>query len=133
MKRVAYCLFETPIGACGIAWREPMDSGSQPTITQLQLPEATPQKTESRIAQKSGSHRASSPPLRIAELIDKIRLHLEGEVQDFREVAIDLEGVPLFARQVYEAARKIPPGQTRTYGEIAKLLGQPAAAQEVGQ
>jgi O-6-methylguanine DNA methyltransferase len=133
MKQASYCVFETPLGACGIAWREPADSGSQPVVTLVQLPEATPQATESRIARKSGSSRPSMPPPPIAEIIEKIRRHLHGEVQDFRGVAVDLDGVATFARQVYEAAREIPPGQTRTYGEIAKAVGQPAAAQDVGQ
>lgn len=133
MKSAAYCLFETPIGACGIAWRETAGSGSQAVVTAVQLPEATAQGTESRIARKGGSSRPSTPPPEIAAVIEKIRLHLQGETQEFRGIAVDLEGVTPFFRQVYEATREIPAGQTRTYGEIAKALGQPAAAQEVGQ
>lgn len=133
MKKAAYCLFETPLGACAIAWRGPADPHSAPLVTLVQLPEATPQATESRIARKSGSHHPSAPPPRISEIIEKIHKHLEGEAQDFRDVPVDLEGVGPFFRQVYEAAREIPAGQTRTYGEIAKAVGQPTAAQEVGQ
>lgn len=133
MKKTAYCLFETPLGACGIAWRETADSGSQAAVTAVQLPEATPRATESRIARKAGLSQVDTPPLEIAAIIEKIRKHLQGEVQDFRNVALDLENVDPFFRQVYEATRQIPPGQTRTYGEIAKAVGQPAAAQEVGQ
>ena len=133
MKKPAYCLFETALGTCGIAWRETADSGSQTIVTAVQLPEATPQATESRIARKSGSNEPAVPPQQIAEVIEKIRLHLEGKTQDFRGIAVDLEHVTPFFRQIYEATREIPPGQTRTYGEIAKAVGQPAAAQEVGQ
>jgi methylated-DNA-[protein]-cysteine S-methyltransferase len=133
MKNAAYCLFETPLGTCGIAWRTPADSDAQPVVTAVQLPEATPQATGSRIARKSGSSQSNEPPQRIAEIIEKIRKHLQGEVQDFRSVALDLESAAPFFRKVYEATREIPPGQTRTYGEIAKAAGQPGAAQEVGQ
>jgi methylated-DNA-[protein]-cysteine S-methyltransferase len=133
VKPTAYCLFDTPLGPCGIAWREPADSGSQPVVTLVQLPEATPQRTESRIARKFGLRQPSMPPPQIAKLIAQIRKHLEGKVQDFRDVIVDLTRVAPFDRQVYEAAREIPPGQTRTYGEIAKAVGKPAAAQEVGQ
>jgi len=133
MNKAAYCLFETPIGACGIAWRETADSGSQVVVSAVQLPEATRQATESRVARKAGSNRASVPPPEIATVIEKIRLHLQGKTQDFRGIAVDLEGATPFFRQVYEATRAIPPGQTRTYGEIAKAVGQPADAQEVGQ
>ncbi len=133
MKQASYCVFETPLGACGIAWREAADSGSQPVVVLVQLPEATPQRTESRIGQKCGSREPSVPPQEIAEIIERIRKHLQGEVQDFRDVAVELDGIAPFARQVYKTAREIPVGQTRTYGEIAKAVGQPAAAQEVGQ
>lgn len=133
MKPASYCLFQTPLGMCGIAWREAADSGSQVAVILIQLPEASLQATESRIARKLGSRQPSVPPKDIAEIIGRIRKHLQGEVQDFRDVAVELDGVAPFARQVYEAAREIPAGQTRTYGEIAKAVGQPAAAQEVGQ
>ena len=133
MKNASYCLFETALGACGIAWRDTADSDSLPVVTAVQLPEATPEATESRIARKAGSNQQSSPPPEIAATIEKIRKHLQGEVQDFRSVALDLENVGPFFRRIYEATRQIPPGQTRTYGEIAKDVGQPTAAQEVGQ
>ena len=133
MKKTAYCLFETPLGRCGIAWRTSADPDSRTVVTAVQLPETTPQATESRIARKAGSSRAGVPPLQIAAIIEKIRLHLGGETQDFRGVAVDLEGVTPFFRRVYEVTREIPSGQTRTYGEIARAVGQPSAAQEVGQ
>src|SRR5260370_39486926 len=99
----------------------------------MQLPEATAKMTESRMARNSGERKASAPPPRIAEVIEKIRKHLQGEIRDFRDIAIDLGGADRFARQVYQAAREIPAGETRTYGELAKALGQPAAARDVGQ
>ena len=46
---------------------------------------------------------------------------------------LDLEGVPESHRRVYAAVRTLPPGVTRTYGEIARLIAQPGAAQVVGQ
>ena len=133
MKNASYCLFETQLGTCGIAWRTPADSDAPPIVTAVQLPGATPQATESRIARKAGSSQRSAPPAEIAAIIEKIRKHLEGELQDFRGIALDLEDVGPFFRQVYEATREIPAGQTRTYGEIAKAVGHPLAAQEVGQ
>ena len=39
---------------------------------------------------------------------------------------LDLDAAPDFHRKVYEVARTIPPGQTMTYGEIAKRLGRAA-------
>jgi methylated-DNA-protein-cysteine methyltransferase-like protein len=39
---------------------------------------------------------------------------------------------PSFFGQVYELVRRIPPGKVATYGQIARLLGQPRAARTVG-
>ncbi len=44
-----------------------------------------------------------------------------------------MDGVPEFHRRVYEAARAIPPGNTLSYGDIAKRAGVPGAARAVGQ
>jgi methylated-DNA-[protein]-cysteine S-methyltransferase len=40
-------------------------------------------------------------------------------------------GTP-FRRRVWEALRRIPYGETRTYGEIAAAVGKPGAARAVG-
>ena len=37
-----------------------------------------------------------------------------------------------FQRRVWRAARAIPYGQTRTYGQLAAALGKPGAARAVG-
>jgi len=37
-----------------------------------------------------------------------------------------------FFKQVYEIVEQIPHGQVVSYGEIARLLGRPRAAREVG-
>jgi methylated-DNA-[protein]-cysteine S-methyltransferase len=47
------------------------------------------------------------------------------------DVPLKLEGTP-FTRRVYEIVRRIPPGQTRSYGEVADAAGRPGAARAVG-
>lgn len=39
---------------------------------------------------------------------------------------------PRFARAVYTAVRRVPPGRVVTYGQVAAMLGQPRAARAVG-
>jgi methylated-DNA-[protein]-cysteine S-methyltransferase len=59
---------------------------------------------------------------------------LEGEPRRLDEVPLDMRGVPDFDRRVYEVARTIPAGETITYGEIARSMGEePMAARDVGQ
>jgi O-6-methylguanine DNA methyltransferase len=130
MSEVAHCMFDTPLGWCGIAWSE---GGKRPAVRLLQLPEITPAMTKSRTAASSGVPEASAPPTEIAEVVQRVCQHLRGEVQDFRDVTVELDGAGLFARRVYAAVREIPAGETRTYGEIAAALCRPSAARAVGQ
>jgi methylated-DNA-[protein]-cysteine S-methyltransferase len=47
------------------------------------------------------------------------------------EVPLEIEASP-FHRRVYKVVRSIPPGETRTYGEVARAAGRPGAARSVG-
>jgi len=47
------------------------------------------------------------------------------------DIPIKLEGTP-FMRRVYDVVRRIPAGQTRSYGEVADAAGRPGAARAVG-
>ncbi len=75
----------------------------------------------------------SAPPAGVQRVIDRVLALLAGKPIDLSDVPVDLSGAPEFHRQVYEIARTIPPGQTMTYGEIAKRLGVPHESREVGQ
>jgi O-6-methylguanine DNA methyltransferase len=133
MKRSAYCVFETPLGWCGIAWSDAGPSRATPAVSGFQLPEATAKLTEACIARIPGARHVRTPPPAIAAVIRRVNRHFRGDVQDFRDVAVYLDGVGAFERRVYEAARMIPAGETRTYGELAKALGARDAARAVGQ
>ena len=58
---------------------------------------------------------------------------LEGQPNDLADIVLDLDGVPAFNRDVYDIARRIPPGKTLTYGDIAKQLGGVEKSRDVGQ
>lgn len=48
-----------------------------------------------------------------------------------QDIPLDLQGTA-FQQRVWEALRAIPPGETRSYGQIAAALGQPGASRAVG-
>jgi methylated-DNA-[protein]-cysteine S-methyltransferase len=127
-----YTVFDTAIGMCATAWQETAGS-DQPALIWFQLPEATAEMTESRIAKKSGARKCGNPPTAISALVERIREHLSGELHDFRDVLVDLSAAAPLARQVLEAAREIAPGETTTYGELARAVGRPDAARAVGR
>jgi methylated-DNA-[protein]-cysteine S-methyltransferase len=60
----------------------------------------------------------------------ELQEYLAGQRRRFR-VPLDLKGTP-FQRRVWKALCDIPYGQTRSYGEIARRIGQPGAARAVG-
>jgi methylated-DNA-[protein]-cysteine S-methyltransferase len=126
MMDSAFALFETAIGPCAIAWGE----GG---ILGVQLPEADETRTRSRMRRRFPDAREGSPPTDVEHIIARIVALLGGEPVDFSAVTLDMERVPEFNRRVYEIARTIRSGATITYGEIAKRLGVPAEAREVGE
>lgn len=130
MRRSSCCVFDTRIGWCGIAWT---DGGNPAVVTHFQLPEDTLELTESRIARSSGAREATTPQAEIGQVIKQVCRHLEGDVQDFRDVVLGVTEENGFPQEVYEAARLIPAGETRTYGGLTKILGRPGSSQAVGQ
>jgi AraC family transcriptional regulator of adaptative response/methylated-DNA-[protein]-cysteine methyltransferase len=48
-----------------------------------------------------------------------------------RALPLDLRGT-VFQRRVWEVLRKIPAGQTMSYGQVAAAIGKPSAARAVG-
>ena len=120
-----FAVFETPVGDCGIAW-------TNGVIVGLQLPDADGVPTQTRMARKHPLLRETDPPPAIATVIDRIRDLLQGKRVDLSDVDLDMESLTPFEQRVYAAARRIRPGATATYGEIAKEIGSPNAAREVG-
>jgi len=58
--------------------------------------------------------------------------YFSGERVSFDRYSVDLSGFTEFQRKVYAATRAIPPGEVRTYGDIARQIGQPGASRAVG-
>jgi methylated-DNA-[protein]-cysteine S-methyltransferase len=58
--------------------------------------------------------------------------YFAGELDDFLDVALDLEGATDFERALTQALRRIPRGETVTYGELAALAGRPNAQRAAG-
>lgn len=58
--------------------------------------------------------------------------YLSGEKEDFRGVAVDLSSGSAFEKEVWQALKRIPYGETRTYAAIAQKIGRPKAVRAVG-
>ena len=65
-------------------------------------------------------------------ITDRVLGWFGGARDDFLDVELDLEGATEFQRAVVEALRRVPWGETVTYGELAALAGRPNAYRAAG-
>ena len=109
--------FETALGRCGVRW-------SETGITSVLLP----------------SPRLDTlPPGDVGDIPSFVRDAIAGmtavlacEARDLRDVPVDHSRVDPFRRAVYAATREIEPGTTRSYGDVARAIGRPEGARDVG-
>ena len=77
---------------------------------------------------KTPSDHAPSPLLKEAAM--QLKEYFEGTRTTFH-LPFKAEGT-VFQKKVWTALQDIPYGQTRSYGDIAKAIGQPKASRAVG-
>jgi methylated-DNA-[protein]-cysteine S-methyltransferase len=110
--------FETALGRCGVTW-------SEAGITEVLLPGA--RSVPGHVAEDAGDM-----PAFVGRAIEGMRAVLACAPDDLRDIPLDDRGIDDFRRAVYAATRQIAPGGTRTYGQIARAIGRPEAARDVG-
>lgn len=120
-----FAVFEAVIGWAGVAWA---DKG----LIGAYLPEPDPQTVRTAFARKFPGSVEAAPPPAIASVIGQIVALMRGEKVDMSDAPIDLGRVPKFNAKVYEITRRIPAGETLTYGQIAVQLGDKLLSQQVG-
>ena len=68
-----------------------------------------------------------------AQLVRRLKAHLQGRPDPLLDVPVDLDHLGTFARLVLAELRQVPPGATITYGQLAARTGRPGAARAVGR
>jgi methylated-DNA-[protein]-cysteine S-methyltransferase len=66
------------------------------------------------------------------DLVARLRAFASGQSVDFRDITLELSHLTPFQKRVVGQCRKIGYGRTRSYGELAELVGSPRAARAVG-
>ncbi|HEX6122593.1 MAG TPA: methylated-DNA--[protein]-cysteine S-methyltransferase [Ktedonobacterales bacterium] len=66
----------------------------------------------------------------LRQALDELAEYFAGERRAF-SVVLDLTG-PAFFQQVWAEVARVPYGETRSYGEIARAVGAPEASRAVG-
>ena len=125
-RAVQSVLFETAIGTCGLVW-------GPAGIAAVALPERAPQATAAHLARRMPHARPADPSPEIKQVIARIQGLMSGKGDDLADIVLDFGQASDFQRAAYGLVRAIPPGETRTYGEVARALGDPMSARAVGE
>ena len=115
---LAYHDFDTPIGTLRVV-------GDDGGIERIDLPNAAASDPDPEWREQR-----RSLPGSLREAKRQILQYFEGERRDF-----DLPLAPAgtaFQRRVWDELRRIPYGETVSYGELARRVGRPTASRAVG-
>jgi AraC family transcriptional regulator of adaptative response/methylated-DNA-[protein]-cysteine methyltransferase len=119
-QRISYCSFSSPLGTVLIAATDKglcsVKLGNDPALLQRLLRE---EFSQAELVEDS-----------LTEPKQKILAFIAGEAS-LAKLPVDIRGT-VFQRRVWDELRRIPRGETRTYGEIARAIGAPAAVRAVG-
>ena len=123
-SRECFALIDTAIGRCALVWRGGLVVGAA-------LPEASDERARESLSRRFPAAIESDPPPIAAKAIHRVAALLAGSRTDLGDVEVDPRG-SAFERDVWQATRRIPCGEVRSYGDIAREIGAPGAAQAVG-
>ncbi|MBA4416793.1 MAG: methylated-DNA--[protein]-cysteine S-methyltransferase [Syntrophus sp. (in: bacteria)] len=123
VDRIEYSIRDTSLGNLVLVARNAQ-------LITLDITKQTEYEIKKGLQARYAEASESDKPFRvICLLLDR---YLKGEQVDFN-VDVDISQEGKFTQRVLEELRKIPYGQTRSYGWLAKKLGYTNAARAVGQ
>ncbi len=120
--RFTYAIAETKLGWMAVG-------GSEAGLKLVTLPK--PSREAVRLAVGDLMRDAVEDASAFGDLSYRLRRYFDGEKVTFSD-ALDLASATQFQRAVWNAARSIPYGETRSYGWVARQIGSPRACRAVG-
>lgn len=117
--RIAYTTFASPLGRVLVA-------GTARGLCSVMLGDGV----EKCLAEEFAEAELVHEPRALAEVKQAILEFLAGDAS-LAKIPLDVRGT-VFQRKVWEQLRRIPAGETRSYGEIARAIGAPRAVRAVG-
>lgn len=123
MTRLKSHLFESPLGWIGLL-------GTEKGLRRLCL---KPTLTELMEDLGESVEKALPDADCFAAAQECLERYFQGDVTALDQVELDLEKAPPFFGAAWEACRRIPPGETRSYQWLAAEAGNPLAARAAGQ
>lgn len=112
------------------SWGDVLLAGKSRGLCGLALPSGTKADPHRRAKKRwPGATLAGSL---LQDLQAMIVSYFEGEQVDFSHVQADMSDLTDFQRRVLGACKRLDYGQTITYADLAKAIGQPRASRAVG-
>lgn len=111
-------------------------AGEEKNLTSLKreadekAPEVSKRGGEGKVLEASKHESEEKSLAALDRAAEEIREYLDGKRTEF-DIPVCAPGTP-FQKKVWNALCQIPYGETRTYGEIARLVGSPKGARAVG-
>lgn len=110
-----------PIGAASAA-------ATQDGLALLEI-DSNSRRASRRLAKRLGTERLT--PCNMDNLWAQLADYFMGKLHKF-SLDLDLHLTSPFQKEVFSALKKVPYGQTVTYGQLAESIGSPMAARAVG-
>jgi methylated-DNA-[protein]-cysteine S-methyltransferase len=118
-----YITFNTDMGWVGIL-------ASAKGLLDTTLPQRSAQEAHQLLGESI--NQATWSPRLFDDLMERLKVYFSGGKAAFPD-ELDLSGATRFQREVWEATRLIPYGETRSYLWVAEQIKKPKAARAVGQ
>ncbi len=120
---IAYTVTASPLGRMLVATTER-------GICRITLGESD-DEIESRLHREFHAADIARDDARLAPVVAEVLREIDGE-PPHEDLPVDMRGTA-FQLRVWQELRRIPRGETRSYGEIAAAVGVPGGARAVGQ
>ncbi len=114
--------FESPIGVITLVWEGE-------ALCALDFGDHEPRMQ--RLWRRHHGAVEPAPHPAPAHLRDSLNRYFAGDLDALDSIPVRTEGTP-FQELVWTELRRIPPGRTLSYGELAQRIGKPRAVRAVG-
>jgi methylated-DNA-[protein]-cysteine S-methyltransferase len=88
--------------------------------------------TAARRGLGGAGHDVSEADARLDDVVARLTEYARGDADALTDIEVDWSGRTPFQVRVLQACRRIPPGETRSYAQLAALVGSRLAARAVG-
>ena len=123
MTQYKYHLFQ-----CAVGWIALL--GSEKGLRRLSM---KPEPQEALADLGPELDRSTNDPSSFSAVQESLEQYMQGDMSALENIALDLSNAPPFFGAAWEACRRIPAGETRSYAWLAAEAGNPLAVRAAGQ